>query len=138
MNDSSNVIDFAPRSRRATRKDREAWHAGIMVPYRITSALDLAGQEGPEVDVALGGAEPMVDLWEAGELYPSWSQLLKLSALTGFPVAYFFSPVDVREWYETQRSMFICGPDTRDPRPPMPRHLPVTEFTAAAIIQRKP
>lgn len=134
----SNVVPI--RALRVTAEDRRRWDAGELVPFQISTALDLAGQEGPEVDVALGGAEPMVDLWEAGELYPSWSQLGKLAELTGFPIAFFFKPVDLRQWYEIRRSMFVCDRSSRgrhDPRPEMPRHMPVTEFTKRAISERK-
>lgn len=133
----SNVLEFKPRPPRASREDRQRWDRGELVPDRITVALDLAGLHGPEVDVALGGAEPMVDMWEEGVMYPSWSQLLKLAMVTGFPVSSFFIPVDLRQWYDIRRSTFICGPHRRDPVPPMPKHLPVTEFTKKAIQERK-
>src|SRR5918995_3245339 len=56
------------------------------IPARITVTLDYIGAEGPWVDEALGGAEPMVDQWEAGELVPTPGQVEKLAQLTGFPV----------------------------------------------------
>ena len=67
------------------------------IPARITVALDSIGAEGPWVDEALGGAEPMVDRWEAGELAPTPGQVEKLAELTGFPVAFFYKPVEERE-----------------------------------------
>ncbi|HXF21575.1 MAG TPA: hypothetical protein VN597_14040 [Streptosporangiaceae bacterium] len=60
------------------------------LPERITAALDLRMLEGPEVDEALGGAEPMVDRWEAGTLEPSPGQVVLLAELTTRPVAWFY------------------------------------------------
>jgi len=59
------------------------WRAGQLQPYLITMNLDAAGLFGPGVDEACGAAEPDVDLWEAGQLYPTWDQLLKLAELVG-------------------------------------------------------
>jgi hypothetical protein len=59
-------------------------------PSRITTALDYAELYGPEVDVALGGEEPMVDRWETGDLEPTAGQVVRLAALTGFPVGWFY------------------------------------------------
>jgi hypothetical protein len=59
------------------------WQAGELRPYRITWALNAKGLFGPEVDAACGAAEPDVDLWEAGKLYPTWEQVLLLAELTG-------------------------------------------------------
>lgn len=60
------------------------------VPERITLALDACGLYGPEVDLALGGAEPMVDEWEAGKRAPTREQVALLADLTGFPVEFFY------------------------------------------------
>lgn len=65
------------------------WRDGELFPWRITLALDYHGLEGPEVDVACGVAEPCVDMWEDGHLYPTWEQLLKLAELTGFHPLFF-------------------------------------------------
>lgn len=59
------------------------WRAGELKPYLITLKLDAAGLYGPDVDTACGAAEPDVDLWEAGKLYPTWRQLLLLADLAG-------------------------------------------------------
>lgn len=72
--------------------DREAyqrWRGGLVIPDRITLALDMCGLHGPEVDIACGAAEPEVDQWEAGERYPSWEQLRALAALTGCTPRFF-------------------------------------------------
>lgn len=53
-------------------------------------ALDAGGHEGPGVDVACGGVEPMVDLWEAGKLTPTAEQLVLLADLTGMAVEFFY------------------------------------------------
>jgi transcriptional regulator with XRE-family HTH domain len=54
-------------------------------PTRITAALDAAGCTGARVDRYLGGAEPMVDEWEAGRAAPSPIQVWWLCDLTGVP-----------------------------------------------------
>jgi hypothetical protein len=59
-------------------------------PSRITAALDNAELWGPEVDVALGGVEPMVDEWEAGVRAPTPEQVVRLAALTGMQVGWFY------------------------------------------------
>jgi hypothetical protein len=61
-------------------------------PRRITQALDAGGHEGPAVDVACGGVEPMVDLWEAGRLVPTGEQLELLADLTGMTTEFFYLP----------------------------------------------
>ncbi|MEU4703416.1 hypothetical protein [Nonomuraea dietziae] len=76
------------------RRDREL--SDVPVPYRITTALDLCGLYGPEVDRALGGEEPMVDQWETGELVPTSEQIEALATLTGYPAAYFYKPATER------------------------------------------
>lgn len=93
-------LDEAERDRRhrarvAARNKAQAAHereqaraellyrGGHLAPWRITMALDAKGLDGPEVDIACGTAEPDVDLWEAGVLYPTWEQVLKLATLCG-------------------------------------------------------
>jgi hypothetical protein len=73
-------------------------------PERITQALDIRGLYGPEVDEACGGAEPMVDEWEAGIRTPTRDQLHRLSFLTGFPIVFFY-----RRPEPSPGPMFICG-----------------------------
>lgn len=67
-------------------------HPGGLPPnrFRITLALDAAELYGPEVDIALGGREPMVDRWELGELEPTPEQIIALARLTRMPPAYFY------------------------------------------------
>lgn len=82
------------RDQQAHDTARRKWAAGELVPARITSALDLHELYGPEVDAACGVAEPDVDRWEAGELYPTWEQLLALAKITPrVTLLYFFIPV---------------------------------------------
>lgn len=57
---------------------------------RITCALDFRGLYGPEVDEALGVAEPMVDWWEAGTADPTHEEMMRLAALTGFMPWWFY------------------------------------------------
>lgn len=87
----------------AVEEARLKWSRGLLRPYLITMALDLAGQEGPQVDAACLAAEPDVDNWEAGTLYPSFPQLLALAALTEFPPHFFTSSTRLPPipWWET-------------------------------------
>lgn len=73
----------------AAQRDYRLWAAGEVVPARITTALDAAGLDGPEVDEACGAREPDVDMWEAGLLYPTWEQLCLLADLTGCTPGFF-------------------------------------------------
>ena len=76
----------------AEKHDPAAYWAGkTPTPERITAALDTREMYGPEVDMALGGEEPMVDEWESGVRVPSLAQVQALAELTGFPLK-FFSP----------------------------------------------
>lgn len=87
-------------------------HAGPMpVPARITRALDAIGADGPWVDEALGGTEPMVDQWEAGELVPTREQIERLAVLTHMPVAYFYEPA--ADWEEEPARFFLCDRSRR-------------------------
>ena len=63
---------------------RRGWARGMVRPWYISLALDARALEGPEVDLACGVEEPVVDLWEAGEIYPSFDQLCALAKLTEF------------------------------------------------------
>lgn len=72
-------------------KAREDWAHGRVVPWLITIALDGKRLYGPEVDQACGVAEPGVDMWEAGDLYPSFEQLCKLAKLTGKTPGFFMN-----------------------------------------------
>lgn len=68
---------------------KQRWAAGMVVPVNITRALDLMELYGPEVDRACNAAEPEVDRWEEGTLYPRWDQVVALAALTERPAAWF-------------------------------------------------
>lgn len=61
----------------------EEWMSGALLPRRCTLALDAVQAQGAWVDAACGATEPEVDLWEAGQLYPSWENTVRLAALTG-------------------------------------------------------
>lgn len=67
----------------------EAWREGLISPRVITAALDSRALYGPEVDRACGVEEPVVDQWEAAQVYPSWEQLQALARLTGVAPAFF-------------------------------------------------
>lgn len=77
------------RSDREMNEGRRIWVRGLIVPRQISTALDLVGAEGPDVDVACGAVEPEVDRWEAAELYPTWEQFVLLARYTGFAMQWF-------------------------------------------------
>lgn len=85
------VVGSQAQERTADEAHRR-WLAGELIPDRITSSLDLRMLDGPEVDEQCGAHEPEVDLWEAGKLYPSWSQVEALARLVDFPLIYFVTP----------------------------------------------
>jgi hypothetical protein len=101
------------------------WAAGRAKPWRITSALDIRGLYGPEVDEACGVKEPTVDKWEAGEVYPTWEQLLALATLTGFPIGYF-----TREGEPVEGPFFMRG---RRCEVHVPKDV-VLEFSHTALV----
>lgn len=106
---------------------KRRYEAGLVVPHYITMALDVNGLYGPEVDEACGAAEPDVDRWESGDLYPSWEQLCLLAKLTGYPVAFFTrepNPELVDGLWTTARFHVKAKDLASEP--------PVWKFTAAA------
>ncbi|MET8006202.1 helix-turn-helix domain-containing protein [Nonomuraea glycinis] len=131
-NDRANYDAALHRQRRAQVEADFAAGRVRPVPYRITQALDLHSLDGPEVDIACGGAEPMVDEWEAGERVPTLDQLRKLAKLTQFPIDYFFRPAP-----ERSGTAFLCsssGPRGRrcqtiqlGPRPTAQPPAPIAE-----------
>lgn len=102
----------------ALRQRREREASKTPVPQRITTALDIRGLYGPEVDVACGAEEPAVDRWEDPNdpLLPTAEQVELLAKLTGYPVLFFYlRPTPAIG------PMFLCGEDGReivDNRPP--------------------
>src|SRR5689334_17740942 len=89
------VSEQSPRHLRALKPNRK----------RITLALDLRALYGPEVDQALGVEEPTVDRWESGDEVPTPAQVMRIAALTGFPVGFFYRQDDPPEF----TSGFICS-----------------------------
>jgi hypothetical protein len=124
----------AEEHRKATveKRDYAMWKAGKIVPWRITIALDAKGLYGPEVDEACGAAEPDVDQWEAGVLYPTWDQLRALSELTGCtPEFFMWSPTEELSMAaDTTVRFHMPGADV--PEPP-----PIRCFTPEAIAAIK-
>lgn len=115
------------RAERDRQDSYERWELGLVVPWRITVALDAGTHVGPEVDLACGVVEPTVDEWETGRRYPTFEQLTKLSDLTGYPLDWFVSdaaPLDIRDttlWgHMTERDRQRWKP-------------PVLEFEDAAV-----
>jgi len=120
---------------RTLREQRtyDAWRAGKVVPYRITIALDAQGLEGPEVDTACGGAEPDVDMWEAGTKYPTWEQLKLLAELTGVTPEYFLFEPGSDLPLETSLRFHRIGGQRCDWRQPPPVRAFTPEAIAAAV-----
>jgi len=87
-------------------------HSGpLPVPARITLALDAAQLWGPQVDIDLGGVEPMVDDWEAGRSLPTPEQVERLAALTGHPVGWFYASAEA--WETEPTRIFMCQRNRR-------------------------
>lgn len=107
---------------------RKNWAAGLMQPVRITHAL--GDREGAWVDEACGVREPTVDQWEAGTVYPTWEQVLALSALTGYTPRLLCDPMPPLLSSETSLRFHVPAKElewsTRDM---------VTRFTAEAITR---
>lgn len=110
----------------------ERWRRGIVVPHRITLALDIRQLHGPQVDRDCGAREPDVDRWEAGEKYPTWNQLLALAELTDFDVR-FFTPEPGQVHALGPGVMFVCYRSRRSWNPVVEIPSPVLAFTRAAI-----
>lgn len=83
-------------------------------------AFDLGGHHGPEVDVACGAVEPAVDLWESGVEVPTPEQVKLLAKLTGFPVAFFYRPIEPGPLFD---GMWICWTDKRGCQRPEPDYV---------------
>lgn len=94
-----NAHDRQAYTRAAIRQEADRLLAtGRVVPARITLALDSRGLDGPEVDVACGTWERNpdgdVDAWELALAVPSPEQVRLLAALTGYPIAAFYEPIE--------------------------------------------
>lgn len=129
------------RQQRARDEKRayQAWRAGGVVPWRITAALDLRALYGPQVDEACGVTEPAVDMWEDGQLYPTWEQLQALAELTDFPIRFFtleYDPIPI------DATSLLCGMTEaqlaewrRDHKEPVLEFLP---DAIAAVVNQHP
>lgn len=101
---SRSAVDRQQLQAAARRQQLERERSTTPVPARIKYALDARKLDGPEVDVACGAVEPAVDRWETGEEVPTGEQVQLLAALTGFPVEFFYAPVEAG----TVRTL-MCG-----------------------------
>lgn len=108
----------------------QAWQQGRIYPHRITAALDLNNLQGPEIDQACGVKEPCVDMWEAGELYPTWTQLQALAKLCKVTTRFFTIPTPPIDVKKTSLYHHTTTQERRkiDKTPP-----PMTEFLPQAI-----
>jgi hypothetical protein len=99
------------------------------VPWRITVVLDAKGLYGPEVDEACGAAEPDVDLWEAGVLYPTWEQVQRLAELCGVTPRFLMDDDGIL-------GTTVWGQSTLRFHAPMDEVRVVEKFTPEAIRDR--
>lgn len=108
---------------RDERKGRDAWARGMLRPFAITLALNKRGLYGPEVDEACGTFEPAVDMWEDGQLYPTWPEFKALAALTRYPLRHFWVRRDpLRVEWTTLR--FHLPPEVLAAPGPVPCFIP--------------
>lgn len=105
---------------------RSRWERGLVRPWVITMLLDSRRLDGPGVDVACGVKEPTVDLWEAGEVYPTFEQLQKLATLVGVTPAFLVRDHERIEPHTTSLALHMALPA---PTPPVER------FDTDAIIR---
>ena len=115
------------RAFRGGPTERQAWKDGRLRPFVISQALDMCGLYGPQVDEACGTVEPAVDMWEAGQLYPTWDELKALAELTLYPLAFFTTAAHEAITVEDTTRRFTLQPGEELP----PR--PVLCFEPAAI-----
>ena len=64
------------------------WAGGKLIPAAISMRIEMhlishPEHDGPAFDPLVLAAEPEVDHWEAGILYPTWEQTVALCELTG-------------------------------------------------------
>lgn len=111
--------------REGDRAEHRAWKEGRVRPFAITDALDSRQLDGPLVDAACGTCEPAVDMWEAGQLYPTWDELKALADFTDYPVAFFTT---VEHWPLRAQDTSL-----RFHLPVAPEPQPVLCFGSAAI-----
>lgn len=103
------------RAEQASQKDRADWAAGRVVPWLITMALNAKKLYGPEVDEQCGVPEPGVDMWETGELYPTFEQLCALAKLTDKTPGFFMnrpSLVGIKASDTSLRFHYDCSDET--------------------------
>jgi len=115
------------RAFRGGPAEQQAWKEGRLRPFVISQALDMCGLYGPQVDEACGTVEPAVDMWEAGQLYPTWDELKALAELTLYPIAFFTTAAHEAIAVEDTSLRFALRPGEAPP----PR--PVLCFEPAAI-----
>jgi len=117
-----------------TAEAADRWARGLVKPYRITTALDACGLDGPQVDVACGATEPEVDWWEAGYLYPTWEQVCLLAELCGVTPGFLAFDASA----DLDGPMFMCGPRKCDVVEPAERILEFDLDTVAACPGTRP
>lgn len=117
--DRAKYNQAASRQRREREGDcaeYQAWKEGRLRPFVITDALNARDLYGPLVDAACGTCEPAVDMWESGQLYPTWDELKALADLTDYPVS-FFTIVDHRPLRAQDTSMRFHTKVELEPEP---------------------
>jgi hypothetical protein len=79
-------------------RHRKLIAAGIVVPARITIALDAEGLGGKALDEQVGtwhgNPDGDIDRWEQALAVPSPEQVRMLAVLTGCPEVWFYEPIE--------------------------------------------
>lgn len=102
-------------------EEHELWRTGKLVPWYITCLLDSGHHYGPQVDTACHAAEPAVDNWELGRLYPNWDQTVALARLLNVRVRDLAHP-EARPRHQPERPVRRPG-----------RHIAILSFEPSAV-----
>ena len=84
-----------------------------VVPIRITSAREFCIMSMPELAEQIGVTRQAVSKYEMGSIKPSMEVLMEISKITGFPIKYFFKPVDILN-SENSEILLFRGPRSKN------------------------
>ena len=77
-----------------------------IVPVRITSAREYCMMSMPKLAERAGVTRQAVSQYETGSIQPSMEVLMEISKATGFPIKYFFKPVDISDSQNSEILLF--------------------------------